>query len=77
MSDYGMFTKAGNAVVAKIVVGALSLPITTTDRELYKYLSERMNKAQDKHPEIWDTAVRDAMISIIERKTNRDLSIYF
>lgn len=75
--DYGMFTKAGNAVVAKMIVDVLSLPITTTNQELYVYLRGRMDKIQNKHGEVWDTDVREAIIGTLERKLHRELTIYF
>jgi hypothetical protein len=75
--DYGMFSKAGNAAVARIITDVMSLPIGTTDQELYAYLNKRMTGINPKHPEIYDTAVRDAIISVLERKLNRELTIYF
>ena len=75
--EYGMFSKAGNNAVARIIEGALKLPITTTDNELYTYLKKRMTLVNVKHPEIHDTDVRSMMISVLERKLHRELSIYF
>jgi len=75
--EYGMFTKAGNAAVARIITDVLSLPITTTDNELYTYLKKRMTAINAKHPEIYDTDVRKQMISVLEHKLHRELSIYF
>lgn len=75
--DYGMFSKSGNAAIAKMVVDALSLPITTTNEELYTYLRGRMDQIQNKHGEVWDTDVREAVIGTLERKLHRELTIYF
>jgi len=75
--DYGMFSKAGNKQIASVVAGALKLPIATTNKQLYDYLKARLNTVAEKHPEAWDTDVRESIISKLERETKRELTIYF
>lgn len=75
--EYGMFSKAGNLAVDKLVNKVLALPITASDESIYKVLEDGMKKMESKHGEVYDTDVRDQMISSIERKTNRELTIYF
>src|SRR4051794_672686 len=76
-TKYGMFSKAGDARVLAIVRGALRLPMSTSNEKLYAFLSKRMNAVGDKYGEVWDTAVRESLIGVIESRTGRDLSIYF
>jgi hypothetical protein len=75
--DYGMYSKAGNQRIASIVIGALKLPIATTNAQLYSYLKERMKRVAEKYPEVWDSDVRSAVISVLERKLHRELTMYF
>ncbi len=75
--DYGMYSKAGNQRIASIITGALKLPIATTNAQLYSYLKARMSKVAEKYPEVWDSDVRSALISVLERKLHRELSMYF
>jgi hypothetical protein len=75
MPFYAMFSSEGNACVDRIVRGAASLPLTTTNDQLYSFLTSEMNACP--HKEIWDTEVRERMIGELERLTNRSLSIYF
>lgn len=75
--NYGMYSKAGNQQVASIVAGALELSIATTNTQLYSYLKERMNEVAENYPEVWDSDVRDALISVLERKLHRELTMYF
>jgi len=75
--EYGMFTKAGNAAVARIIDDVRSLSIETSNKELYAYLNKRMKAVSAKHPEIYDSDVRDAIISILERRLHRELTMYF
>jgi flagellar basal body-associated protein FliL len=75
--DYGMFSAAGNRAAASIVTGALKLSITTSNDKLYDYLKKRMDKVYLKHSEIYDSEVRDAIISVLERKLHRELTMYF
>jgi hypothetical protein len=55
----------------------LKLPIATTNAQLYSYLKERMKRVAEKYPEVWDSDVRDALISVLERKLHRELTMYF
>jgi len=75
--EYGMFTKAGNAAVARIIDDVRSLSIETSNKELYAYLNKRMKVVSARHPEIYDSDVRDAIISILERRLHRELTMYF
>ena len=72
--SYGMFTDAGNKKVANLTKRILKLPITATDQDIYNMVTEGLNKIGG---EAWDTEVREAIISRIEKETNRDLTIYF
>tara|TARA_R110000772_G_scaffold2410_2_gene8380 strand:- start:570 stop:806 length:237 start_codon:yes stop_codon:yes gene_type:complete len=76
---YGMFSKNGDKAAQSVVNKILKLPLSTTNKELYKVLTTEMNKvADDKgHEEIWDTECREQIISTIEDKTKRNLTIYF
>lgn len=76
-TEFNMFSAAGNRVARQIVNAALKLPMGTSNDELYAFLTERMNGVAKQHGEIWDTDVREAMISAIEHVTKRELSIYF
>lgn len=75
--DYSMFSDSGNRAVKAIVAAALALPISTPSQELYAFLNTEMRKIETAHDEIFDTDVRSAMIGAIERRTGRNLSIYF
>jgi hypothetical protein len=77
-SSYEMFTAEGNRLVGEMVEKVLSMPLSTTDREVYAHLQEAMNIiAALGHGEVWDTAVREAVIGRLERKMQRNLTIYF
>lgn len=75
-NDFAMFSKAGNNAAKAIVAAVLKLPMDTTDQELYAFMTERMKTVAEKHGEIWDTDVREAMIGCIEHRTGRELTIY-
>lgn len=76
--SYGMFTAAGDRAVDRLFNKVTqSLPITTTDKQLYAVLTEGMREIAKKYGEVWDTDVRDQLISRLERATGRDLTIYF
>lgn len=73
--SYGMFTDAGDKKVANLTKRILKkLPITATDQDIYDMVTEGLNKIGG---EAWDTEVREAIISRIEKETDRDLTIYF
>lgn len=76
-AEFGMFTTAGNRAAARIVEKVLLLPLSTSDKELYAFLSKEMNAISSKHGEVWDTDVREAIIGRIERAIGRSLTIYF
>ena len=75
--NYGMFTPKGNRRVNSIVLKTCSLPLSSTDEEIYAFLKMRMDIVAENHKEVWDTAVREAMIGTIENRTKRSLTIYF
>jgi hypothetical protein len=75
--EYGMFTVAGNRAVDQMVTRLLKLPISTSPDEFNQALNTEFKKVAEKHGEVWDTDVRDAVISVLERKTRRELSIFF
>ena len=75
--DFGMFSKAGNKRVKTIARQALRKPMTITNDALYAFLRKRMNEVGEKHSEVWDTAVRESLIGVVERRSGRELSIYF
>jgi hypothetical protein len=76
-SRYAMFSDEGDAAVAVMVERLLLMPISTSDTELYSRLTTLMNEIAKTHGEVWDTDVREAIIGEIERRTHRELSIYF
>lgn len=74
---YGMYSDDGDNAVHRIVTAALRLPMTTSNADLYRYLTKRMNALSPAHGEVWDTEVRSCIIGAIERATKRDLTIYW
>jgi len=82
-TSYGMFSATGNTLVRRMVEAAIALPSSTTDKAMHAFLSKRVKaiaKASDRKggdcAEVWDTAVREHFVSVIERRTGRSLSIY-
>lgn len=76
--NYGMFTDEGNKMVSLMVEECLKLPITAKDEEIYAFLNTRMSNIERAgHGEVYDTEVREQLISKIEKETKRELSIYF
>lgn len=78
MKNYGMFSTKGNQLVSLLVNKILKKPITTSEKDIYELLTSGFNDIENKgHDEVWDTDVREQVISYIENKTNKELSIYF
>lgn len=75
--EFGMFSVKGGRKVRSIVNKVLRLKITATDKDIYDLLTSEFNKIRPDFPEVWDTDVRSSVIHFIERKTNRELSIFF
>lgn len=75
--SYGMFTKEGSLAVSVLVENALKLPVTTTNGELYAFLTAGMKEIKKAgHGEVYDTEVREQIIGEIEKRTKRELSIF-
>jgi hypothetical protein len=77
MSDYAMYSDAGNWAVGDMVNRVLRLPLATSLDDLNRALVVEFNELAKRFPEVWDTDVREAVIGRIERETGRTLSIYF
>ena len=76
--NYGLFTDTGNEIADKIVNDACNLPLSTSNTELYKFLTEQFNEAEKQgHGEIWDTECREVIITMIENISGKRLTIYF
>ena len=59
--DYGMFTKAGEEAVAAMVAEAL----TINHDERGAYLQVTVQEISRKHPEVFDTYVREAIAAAL------------
>ncbi|MBK1666690.1 hypothetical protein CKO28_01350 [Rhodovibrio sodomensis] len=77
IDSFGMFTDAGNRLVGEAIAKVANMPLVTTDAELTHALTAQLNEIAKTHPEVWDTAVRDVIVSRIARRTGRTLSIHF
>jgi hypothetical protein len=77
LDSFGMFTDAGNRSVSEAIAKVANMPLVTTDAELTHALASQMNEIARTHPEVWDTAVREAIVSRLATRTGRLLSIYF
>lgn len=77
MTEYGMYSAAGNRAVEAMIKRLLKLPITTTDKELDRALAAEFARVALAHAEVWDTEVRETVVWTLEKETGRNLSIYF
>ena len=77
VDNYGMFTQAGNRLVQEMVNDVLRFPLFTKDQVIYDYLTKRMDIIKKNHPEVWDTEVRNYIITAIEVATNKWLTRYW
>jgi hypothetical protein len=67
VETYGMCTAAGNQAVAEMI---RELPADYPSRaHLYEQLTCRMNQIAEQHGEVYDTAVREAIIRVMTKKT--------
>jgi hypothetical protein len=65
-THYSMFSLVGNAKVRSLVAGvrkALEVGMITETHEVRNAVYKGMDKIQISHPEVWDTAVREAVWS--------------
>ena len=75
--SFEMFSLEGNREVRELVAVVLNMAPDLSDAAIYARLKEGMNEIEKRHPEVWDTAVREAIIGRIEIDTKRSLTIYF
>ena len=80
---FEMFSAAGNNACRSIVRAAwkkLAGKARVSAEEMYEYLQTRMNKASEKHGEIWDTEPRENIFYLVNKKAREfdyDYSNYF
>ena len=77
IAEYGMFTRDGNEACGRIVNAICQMPAESTNEQMYARLKDLLAIAQLMYPEIYDTDVREHMIAAIEKRTGREMTIYF
>ena len=61
-----MFTKAGNRKVAAVIKAAYSMS-EESDEDVARFVHKELNKIDKKHPEVYDTVVREGIVAALGR----------
>jgi len=74
----GMFSDDGNRAAARIIAEMKEeTKAKDSDQVIYDRLTAKMNAVEPAHGEIWDTEVREIIISRLVRAWGRELTPYF